>query len=79
MIFCDNSSAIKLSKNAVLHGRSKHIQVRYHYLRELVSDGVIELEYCSTEEQIADMMTKPLKLEAFEKLRKYMGVGLKTE
>lgn len=75
VLLCDNSSTIKLSKNAILHGRSKHIQVRYHFIRELV----IELEYCSTQDQVADIMTKPVKLEVFEKLRGYMGVCLKNE
>ncbi|XP_019091415.1 PREDICTED: uncharacterized protein LOC109128812 [Camelina sativa] len=76
-MFCDNSSAIKLSKNPVLHGRSKHIHVRFHYLRELVNDGVIQLDYCSTHDQISDIMTKAVKLEAFEKLKNRMGVGAK--
>lgn len=77
ILFCDNSSAIKLSKNLVFHGRSKHIYVRFHFLRDLVNEDVIEMEYCSTREQLSDIMTKPVKLEVFEKLRKDMGVGLK--
>lgn len=68
-MFCDNISTIKLSKNPVLHGRSKHIHVRYHFLRDLVNEGVIELEYCRTQDQLYDVMTKPVKLEVFEKLR----------
>lgn len=78
-LFCDNSSAIKLSRNPVLHGRSKHISVRYHFLRDLVSDEVINMEYCSTQEQLSDIMTKPIKLDVFEKLRGMMGVGPKEE
>ena len=73
-IMCDNSSTIKLSKNPVLHGRSKHIDVRFHFLREFANEGIIELKYCGTEEQIADVMTKPLKLESFQKYRKEMGM-----
>lgn len=73
-IKCDNSSTIKLSKNPVMHGRSKHIDVRFHFLRELTKDGVIELTHCGTEEQIADLMTKPLKLDAFKKLRDLLGM-----
>ncbi|CAA7016057.1 unnamed protein product [Microthlaspi erraticum] len=53
VLFCDNSSTIKLSKNPVLHGRSKHIHVRFHFLRELVNDGVIALDYCTTQEQLS--------------------------
>ncbi|GKV15852.1 hypothetical protein SLEP1_g26596 [Rubroshorea leprosula] len=60
-IYCDNSSAIKLFRNPVLNGRSKHIHVRYHFLRNLVEDGTIELSYCRTEDQVADIFTKPLK------------------
>lgn len=78
-LMCDNSSTIKLSKNLVLHGRSKHIHVRYQFLRELVNDEIITLEYCSTREQLSDIMTKPVKLEVFERLRMKMGVGLKEE
>lgn len=74
VIYCDNCSTIKLSKNPVMHGRSKHIAVRYHFLRDLSKDGVVELKYCSSQEQIADIMTKPLKLDAFVKLREQLGV-----
>jgi hypothetical protein len=73
-IMCDNSSTIKLSKNPVMHGRSKHIRVRFHFLRDLAKDGEVELVYCPTQEQVADLMTKALKLEAFQKLRKKMGM-----
>ncbi|GAU16044.1 hypothetical protein TSUD_339150 [Trifolium subterraneum] len=73
-IYCDNSSSIKLSKNPVLHGRCKHIDVRYHFLRDLTKEGVVELSYCSTQEQIADIMTKALKLESFCNLRNKLGL-----
>ncbi|KAL6323292.1 hypothetical protein AAG906_029299 [Vitis piasezkii] len=59
VISCDNLFAIKLSKNLVLHGRSKHIDVRYHFLRDLCKDGVIDLVFCKSEDQIADILTKP--------------------
>jgi hypothetical protein len=74
IVYCDNSSSIKLSKNPVMHGRSKHIDVRYHFLRELNKDGVIELRHCKSEEQLADIMTKALKLETFCKLREGLGM-----
>lgn len=73
-ILCDNSSSIKLSKNPVLHGRSKHIDVRFHYLRDLVKDEVIELFYCRTEHQISDIMTKPLKRKDFLQFRDWLGM-----
>ncbi|KAE8656273.1 hypothetical protein F3Y22_tig00117005pilonHSYRG00292 [Hibiscus syriacus] len=74
LIYCDNSSAIKLSKNPVLHDRSKHIDVKYHFLRDLMNDGVINLVYCRSEDQIADILTKPLKFPAFQKLNELLGV-----
>jgi hypothetical protein len=74
VVYCDNISAIRLSKNPVMHGRSKHIDIRFHFLRDLVKDGVIELTQCSTHEQVADIMTKPLKIEVFSKIRESMGV-----
>nr|KYP57182.1 Retrovirus-related Pol polyprotein from transposon TNT 1-94 [Cajanus cajan] len=74
VIHCDNSSTIKLSRNPILHGRSKHIDVRYHFLRDLVIEKIIDLVYCRSEDQVADILTKPLKLEAFEKLRGLLGI-----
>ena len=73
-IFCDNSSTIKLSKNPVMHGRSKHIDVRFHFLRDLTMDGIVKLEYCGSKDQLADIMTKPLTLEVFTRLRELLGV-----
>ena len=73
-IHCDNSSTIKMSKNPIFHGRTKHIDVKFHFLRELVKEGVVELIFCGTNEQIADIMTKPLKLESFVKMRNMLGV-----
>ena len=64
---CDSSSVIKLSKNLVMHGRSKHIEVQFHFLRDLVKDGTIK-------DQAADIMTKPVKLADFLKLPQIMGV-----
>jgi hypothetical protein len=75
-VYCDNSSTIKLSKNPVLHGRSKHIDVRFHFLRDLTKDGTLELVHCNSQHQIADIMTKPLKFEVFEKLRGLLGMCL---
>jgi hypothetical protein len=57
-----------------MHGRCKHIDVRFHFLRNLVKDGIVELRHCKSEDQIADLMTKPLKLEAFCKLRRLLGM-----
>lgn len=48
-IYCDNSSSIKLSKNPVMHGRYKHIDVRFHFLRDLAKDGIIESKHCNSQ------------------------------
>ncbi|PNX57516.1 hypothetical protein L195_g058734, partial [Trifolium pratense] len=74
VIYCDNSSSIKFSKNPIMHGRSKHIDVRYHFLRDLTKDNVIELVHCRSEEQLADILTKPLKFDSFSKLREGLGI-----
>ena len=73
-IFCDNTSAISLSKNPVMHSRTKHIPIKYHFLCEQVVEHNIRLEYVNTKEQIADIFTKPLPREAFDYLRQKMGV-----
>ncbi|XP_055823261.1 uncharacterized protein LOC129891801 [Solanum dulcamara] len=73
-IFCDNNSAIQLSKNPVLHGRSKHIDVKFYFLRDLSNNETIELIYYRSEDQIADIFTKALKMESFMKLRRLLGV-----
>ena len=74
LVLCDSNSAIQLSKNSIFHGRSKHIDIRFHFLRDLVKDGSIELSHCNTQNQIVDIMTKPLKLEQFLKLTNMLSV-----
>ena len=78
-IMCDNTSAINLSKNPVLHSRTKHIEIRHHFLRDHVQKGDITLEFISTNHQIADILTKPLALERFASLRRGLGLLDATE
>ena len=73
-ILCDNTSAIHISKNPVQHSRTKHVAIRYHFLKDKVADGEVKLEYVPTTEQVADIFTKPLPKEVFEYLRKKLGV-----
>ena len=73
-IFCDNISSIALSKNLVFHGRSKHIEIRYHFIRELVENGDIKIEFCRSEQQLADIFTKPLGIACFVHLRDCLGI-----
>ena len=73
-VYCDNTSAIKISKNPVQHSKTKHIKIRYHYVRELVEQELVELVYVPTEGQLADIFTKVLDSTRFEKLRVQIGV-----
>ena len=63
-----------MSKNPVLHGKSKHIKVKYYAIREAVSNKEIQVEYCRSEDQLADFMTKGLHKCWFEMLREIFGV-----
>ena len=74
-VFYDNTSTINLSKNPVQHSKSKHIEIRYHFIRDLVEDKVVCLEFIHTNNQKADIFTKPLNGPWFESLRKTIGVG----
>lgn len=58
-IFCDNTSAINISKNSVLHARTKHFELKYHFLREKVQNKEVALEHVSSKEQLANIFTKP--------------------
>ncbi|GJY29908.1 hypothetical protein Tco_0405675 [Tanacetum coccineum] len=73
-VLCDNKGAIELSKNPILHYRTKHIEIRHHFLRDNVQKGNILIDKVSSEENIADILTKPLKREPFNLLR--LGLGL---
>jgi hypothetical protein len=73
-IWCDNQSCIKLSKNPVLHDRSKHIKIRYHYLRDMVQRGAVRLQFVTTKDRVADVFTKPLSRTKFEYFRDKLGV-----
>jgi len=73
-IYVDNVSAINLAKNPVFHQRSKDIDTQYHFLRDQVRKNMIKLEYCRSEDQIVDIFTKPLKINAFIKLRDLLGM-----
>ena len=64
----DNNGAIAIAKNPVSHTRTKHNDIRYHYVCEAVQDGIIDLTYCPTEEMATDLLTKPLPHERFESL-----------
>ncbi|KAK8983114.1 hypothetical protein V6N11_057870 [Hibiscus sabdariffa] len=73
-IKCDNTSAICLTKNPIQHSRTKHIEIRHHFIRDHVSKNNIVLEYVDTLHQLADIFTKPLDKERFWTLRRDLGL-----
>lgn len=73
-IHCDNTSAINMLKNPMMHAKKKHIEIKYHFLREKVADNEVKLDYVSTKEQLADIFTKPLSKSTFEYLWEKLGV-----
>ena len=68
------TTLIAMAKNPQQHGRSKHIDIKYHFVRELVENKTIKLKYCPTKEMIADFLTKGLNREQFFYLRKKAGI-----
>jgi hypothetical protein len=76
-IFCDNLSSIRLAENPVFHARTKHVAVHYHYIREKVLEGKIEMVPTKTDEQIGDIFTKGLNKVKFEKFREALDMVCK--
>ncbi|GJV80228.1 retrovirus-related pol polyprotein from transposon TNT 1-94 [Tanacetum coccineum] len=73
-IFCDNTSAIAISNNPILHSRTKHIDIRYHFIRDHILKGDIELHFIPTQYQLADIFTKPLDEPTFKRLIVKLGM-----
>ena len=73
-IKCDNTSAINISKYPVQHSRTKHIEIRHHFLRNHAQKGDITLEFMSTKDQLVDIFTKPLSEKQFVDIRRQLGV-----
>jgi hypothetical protein len=74
VIYYDNQSCIKLSKNPVFHDRSKHIEIRYHFIRDKVQKGVVKLQYVSTNKQVAHILTKGLSKGKSKYFQEKLGV-----
>ena len=75
-LYCDNLSTINITKNPIQHSRTKHIDIRHHFIRDLVENKVITLEHVATELQLADIFTKALDASQFENLRGKLGLCL---
>jgi hypothetical protein len=73
-LHCDNTSAISVLKNLVLHLKTKYIPIKYHFLKEQVTNKVVQLTYIPSTKQIVDIFTKPLTKTPFEYLRQKLGV-----
>ena len=74
VLFVDNKSAIALMKNPVFHGRSKHINTRYHFIRECVERGQVQVEFVRGDLQRADILTKALARIKFKEMQELLGV-----
>ena len=72
-IICDNNSSISISKNHVMHSKTKHIPIKYHFMRELVHEKKAKVEYVPSKEHISYIFTKPLPRDSFEYLRHKLG------
>jgi len=64
-LLCDNMSAINLTKNQIKHSRTKHIEIRHHFIRDHVNNGDCEVKFVETNKQLADIFTKPLPKDRF--------------
>ena len=73
-IYCDNQSAISMTGNPVQHSMTKHISIRYHFIREHVMEGTVELHFVPTDQQLADIFTKPLAEATFTRLVNELGM-----
>jgi hypothetical protein len=74
VIHCNNTSIVNMSKNLLMHSKTKHISIKYHMIRENIVEKEVKLEYVSTKKQIADIFSKPLTKETFEYIRDFLGV-----
>ena len=77
-IYCDNQSAIAMTGNPVQHSLTKHISIRYHFIREHVMKGTIELHFVPTDQQLEDIFTKPLAEAVFIKLVNELGMIVRS-
>jgi hypothetical protein len=73
-LLCDNESAIRMADNPIEHGRTKHIDVRYQFLRDHQQKGDIKIAYVNTHNQLADIFTKSLEENTFSKLRNELNI-----
>ena len=73
-IFCDNRAVISLLKNPILHSKAKHIEIKHHFIRDHVQNGTVDLQFVPTDDQLVDILTKPLTKERLILLRSQLGM-----
>jgi hypothetical protein len=73
-IYCDNTAAICLSMNPILHSRAKHIEIKHHFIRDYVQKGILDIQFIDTGHQWADIFTKPLIVERFDFIKKNLNM-----
>ena len=78
-ILCDNTSAICLSKNPILHSRAKHIEIKHHFIRDYIQKGILNLKFIDTDHQWADIFTKPLSEDRFNFILKHLSMKVCPE
>src|SRR4051812_22250807 len=78
-VLCDNTSAICLSKNSILHSKAKHIEIKHYFIRDYVQKGVLSLNFVDTENQWGDIFTKPLAEDRFKFILKKISMDLCPE
>lgn len=71
---CDNQGSIRLAQNPIFHARTKHIEAKHHFVRERILEGKVSLKYVATTEQHADIFTKQVCRQTFERHRDFLGV-----
>ena len=74
IVLCDNLNATYLSINPILHSRSKHVEIDIHFVRDYVANGVLHVQFVSTKDQLADILTKPLSSLRFSMLKNKLSV-----
>ena len=75
VLHCDSQSAIQLARNPVFHAKTKHVDVKYHFIRELIEDKQLQLVKVHTTENPADLLTKGLPKASFEQCRTLLDIG----
>ena len=74
VIFCDNQSGIRLSENPVFRNQSKHIDIKYHFIRDMLQRGNVRLDHIVTDEKVTDIITNPLGKVKFQTFHDNLGV-----